>query len=543
MLRMPTDVEWVASRIAELPTNWGLDLVRRWEARKARDYYGANVELRVTTQPFLDGRIPVDADDGTLQDMAKKLADECRLMQQGRRLFTVTEMRAKMAALCCKFGVMPPDADCTDESAISRLTCHVWWRRKLRKALGRIVEGAAILLGRVSRKRDLYVSNEGLRARQQQNVRNAETLEGTIARNELGQEFTLAELQSKSTANKRNRRNELMTRMSGFERYADEHGHSGLFITITCPSRFHRYRTLRDGKLVIDNPNYDPACTPDVGQKYLTRVWSHIRAELSRDGIKLYGLRVVEPQHDGTPHWHALLFCEAEHTSKIEAIITKHALKDTPNERGAQEHRCDFKRIDKAKGTATGYIAKYIAKNIDGEHVGLDLEGRPAVESALRVEAWAARWGIRQFQQIGGPSVSVWRELRRLGSLAANAPECVKTALKAVNKITGTSDNETKGAAWDQYCEAQGGAFCGRKARIHLWKEDPDALGRYGDAQPPRPVGVWTAEPSNDGQQASRWQARSIRHQWELMLPGRQAGVGQSPLAKVTDLCTLDLCQ
>lgn len=56
------------------------------------------------------------------------------------------------------------------------------------------------------------------------------------------------------------------------ERYADAEGHQGVFITLTCPSRFHRYMIVNDGKYAVTNPKYDPHETPATAHKYLTRV-------------------------------------------------------------------------------------------------------------------------------------------------------------------------------------------------------------------------------------------------------------------------------
>jgi hypothetical protein len=182
----------------------------------------------------------------------------------------------------------------------------------------------------------------------------------------------------------------------------------------------------------------------------------------------VYGLRIAEPQHDGTPHWHLLLFCEPSHAADIQTIFTKHALKDSPDEPGAKKHRCDIKHIDANKGSATGYIVKYVSKNIDGEGVGDDREGKPAIETAKRVEARATRRCIRQFPQIGGPPVSVWRELRRIKDVPSTAPECIKEAHAAANKMNPSKHHDGTAVAWDQYCEAQGGVMCGRDALIKL---------------------------------------------------------------------------
>jgi hypothetical protein len=90
-------------------------------------------------------------------------------------------------------------------------------------------------------------------------------------------------------------------------------------------------------------------------------------------------------------------------------VISHYSLEVDGNENGAVQYRCDFKLIDPKKGSTTGYIAKYISKGIDGEGLGIVNGEDPIVDAQQRIEAWASCWCIRQFQQIGGASVCVWR--------------------------------------------------------------------------------------------------------------------------------------
>lgn len=519
MVRIPSDAEWVEGRIRGLPPRWRRKLEKRWTERSEHDYVGANVELREATAALLSVRVPLDASDSEICDAAERQALRC--LDRLALTMTLEQARASMERVCAGQGITPPSQDMEDGPALARMCCPLWWRRKLRKHHGQTVEGAAVRMGYVSRHRDLYVSNERLAERMQQNRRNASMLEATTARNDEGQVFTLAELAAKSTANKSIRRAELMTRIAGFERYADAEGDQGVFVTLTCPSRFHRYMIVNDGKHAVTNPKYDEHETPATAHKYLTQLWARARASLARQGLRPYGFRICEPQHDGTPHWHMLLFCPPDQVEALMATLRRYALEDSGDEKGAQQHRCDFKLIDKVRGTAAGYIAKYVAKNIDGEHVGNDLEGRPASESAKRVEAWCSTWRIRQFQQIGGPPVNVWRELRRIKHLPAEAPAHLQRAHRAANKQIQHDGDETATVAWDAYCRAQGGVACGRGAAIKLTMRETETLGRYGDAAQPRPVGVETWELGDfdgDGlaQQARRWQVESERRVWTI---------------------------
>ena len=509
---MLTDTQWAKSRVAPFPPRWQANMLAGWE-RQRNTFIGshwldeveakknANLNLLRVSTDLAQVRVPLDAGDADICQRAQELADQCAQLAQVYH--QLEALRQAMERKAHHNGIKPPHAKTKDHAAIARMVDVLWWRRQLRKLHAKNVEGAAIQLGYVNKAREIYVSNESLHRRTQQNRRNAEALENTIARNEDGQEFTLAELSAKGTANKAIRRAELMTRIAGFERIARDMEHAGLFFTITCPSRMHKWRTVKGGR-VMENPRYD-GTTPRDAQAYLAKVWARIRASLKRQGIGLYGFRIAEPNHDGTPHWHLLVFHELERYGALQDTVKRYALQDSPNENGAHLHRVDFKRIDWSRGSAAGYIAKYVAKNIDGYKLEKDLFGNDAMETSARVEAWAATWGIRQFQQVGGPPVGPWRELRRVKDMPANAPAHLQAAHRAVNKLAVIEGRDNASVAWDSYTRAQGGVFCGRNYRIRIATKEVEGVGRYGEPIGHRPIGVETTE-------IEKWVPKHIAH-------------------------------
>ncbi|MBX9269274.1 replication endonuclease [Chromobacterium violaceum] len=314
----------------------------------------------------------------------------------------------------------PGKRSVTHESIFKRLTDEGFWRKVFRRGVARKVEAEAIRTGLVNQRSGLYVSDDTLTRFRSQRSRNRSLLESLVAFNELGDEFTLAELADLSVSNPDNRRAELMTRIAGFEAIARSLEHAALFLTITCPSRFHAFRKLNKGR-VIENTKYSGS-TPRQAQQYLSSVYACIRAELHRREISPYGFRIAEPHHDACPHWHLLLFVPASQADELAAIFREYATREDHEElAGNVEARFKCIEIDWARGTAAGYVAKYVCKNVDGmksdgEPVGVNFDGMDTVTAAERVLAWASCWGIRQFQQVGVAPVTLWRELRRIAA-------------------------------------------------------------------------------------------------------------------------------
>lgn len=343
--------------------------------------------------------------------------------------------------------------------ALAKLSHAAFWQSKLKTIWAFQREHLAIAAGQVQKASSPYASRVCVGEWKEQKRKNREWLKSQCIENaETGEQFELVLQVDKSNANPAIRRCELMIRMRGFEDIADEMGYCGAFITLTAPSKYHSVHAK--GGFVENWQGNNPRDT----QAYLCSVWAKIRAKLNREKIKIFGFRVAEPHHDGTPHWHILVFMLPEHKDKVERIMRAYALEEDGAEPGAQENRFKFVDIEKEKGSATGYIAKYISKNIDGYALDDETDdetGQNLKDMAKAVTAWASRWRIRQFQQIGGAPVTVWRELRRLGSK--------KVDDQVIDPVLAAADV----GDWAAYTELQGGAMVERKdLRVRISYED-----------------------------------------------------------------------
>lgn len=409
--------------------------------------------------------------DTSLLLRSESLALDCRLHLETRGF-----------DFACAFvelhGLTVPVSD-VQEGIESRICEGVWWFRGLRKLRDRSREHLSIRAGVVSKRCCLYVSDRLVADVMERRARSEHILSQMVAYSDQGDELPMVDVLSSSLANPRNRYAELMVRIYGFEKHANASDHVGVFYTVTSPSKYHAVRSSGDF-----NPKYDSTITPRDTQLYLRKLWQKARAQFLKKQVNPYGFRVVEPHHDGTPHWHMLLFMPASQEPIITGILRDYAIKEDRQEIARDiSPRFTAKPIDTSKGSATGYIAKYISKNVKGSQqgfeVGQDFESfrnsASTADTAERVSVWASVWGLRQFQQIGGAPVGVWRELRTVDETQSN--ELIELARIAADA-----------ADWAAYLTLQGGASCPRKfQKIRVYADELDIetgeiyFNRYGE--------------------------------------------------------------
>ncbi|ELI8404875.1 replication endonuclease [Yersinia enterocolitica] len=432
-----------------------------------------------------------------------------------------------------KLSITPPNWDALNDKirrrgqipydlipgALARLRCATWWKGRLwrLRCQWREEQLRAVML--VHKKASPYISQEALVYQREQWRRSTEFIRAHELVNDSGFVMDMEEVVNASASNPHLRYIEMMTTCKGLENLAEMRGDKAMFYTITCPSKYHA--TLKDGR---PNPKWSTK-TIKESSDYLVNLFAGIRKKLNRLGLRWYGVRIAEPHHDGTVHWHLMCIMEKQDRAAITQVMRDFAIREDRKELGRDiKPRFDVKPVLKSKGTITSYLTKYLGKNVRGSNIKgkLDKEtgkpivsketGQPLGDDTERAVAWASLHGVQQFRFFGIPSRQVYRELRMLAGqlrrkaeakaikMEAAATTKDETGLSKVwlwKKVLANKDMDDVLAAADAGCMAtyilkQGGVLEPRKNHLirtaYIESETPNDYGEHGT----KIFGIWS---------------------------------------------------
>lgn len=376
--------------------------------------------------------------------VAIRLTDLNEQKEQGY-LKALEQVFAYIGELMAGVQIKPPalkkkhddmtDAERELEVAIRRCLDAAYLMRKLKYLRAQYVEYAQIALGRVGKKKGQkkYISPRSFTHWKHKQAEAQRWLDAMAAYDpETGTAFDLAEVAKRTTANQENRRIELVVRSRGDEERAIDSGFEGVFLNWTLPSKYHRNSHKWNG------------CTVKEAHQNLMAQWKLARAWFKKLDIEWFGLRVAEPHKDGTPHAHMFLYVHPSQKEQLVHLCRTIACSEDADELStpdARQARFLAKDCDPAQGTATGYIIKYISKNINGAHMPED----EASKNAERVRAWASTHRIKQFSQSGSKPVGLWRQLRRARAIDTRFDDELEALRSAADK-----------SRWSAFCTLAG---------------------------------------------------------------------------------------
>lgn len=462
----PHDWHYIHSILRLYPDRHAAALARRYCAIiGSKGRFEANTDLRTWQKIAQECGIAINADFQKIEELTEEKTNNALIALKWGGKDATGQYRA-LSNYCKESGITHPEPNDhkggsrTKEGCIKRMLDKNWWRRQIRKKITQERECIAVKLGLVNKKKDIYCSREARYDNIAQHERNDRMLKNLMATDGTVS-ISLADVAKSTVSNPEVRYAELMTRLNGFEQMLKKAGQETIFVTVTCPSRMHSVLS----KTSRTNPKYD-GTTPAEAHQYLQKTWEKTRAKLNRKEIPLEGYRIAEPHHDGCPHWHLALATDPHKKNELIEIIQDYFTQTDPNEKGIENRvKVEFVR------SIAGYLSKYISKNIDGKHVDTDFHGHNAKEGAINVRAWASLWNIRQFQPIGGASVTTYRELRRIRN-----PKEVPSDMLNIWQAADAGN-------WAEYETLQGGFNTSKSThKVKLEKAWNDKLNRFGEA-------------------------------------------------------------
>ncbi|EIG1587774.1 replication endonuclease [Salmonella enterica] len=440
----------------------------------------------------------VDGDESATallaQDLAEFLCDEVEHLNRTLRDESASELLGVLysmaAGIAEHFKADPPEwsrftgKKLTPEQlkiAISKMLSVRFWSRHFRTFTRRWREHLYIAVGDVRRQRSVICSPQWVQHWLASRKRGREIMAETdLEDEETGETLPLLSAVDASVSNNEKRRAEMLTRVKGLEELAaldhmsQDSDYVALFFTWTAPQQYHAW--LETGRR---NRKWNGA-SPRETQRYFTRTFKNFSTALTRRDIHIFGMHVTESHHDGTPHWHGILFVRREQEATLRDVFEGYANAENCSAhrpgKPPEQSQLMIKPVDKRMGSLTAYITKHIYRNLEGcAPGGRDKEtGRPWTELARHSAAWASLWGIKQFQFTGGPPVSVWRELRKLSD---------QKQADSVSPAFGELHHAARAGDWAEYTRLQGGLPAARKnLTMRTWYQaasEPDECGQY----------------------------------------------------------------
>ena len=222
----------VRRRLAALPWHWSRHVGEEFERRggvasaAAAEWFGKVSAAAVS-------RVPLSASDDDLRTAARQAARDGADVAGLAGVRSGEALRALLSDHCRRWGVTPPGVEYQDGPAMRRMVCARWWLRRLRRAHGRLCDGAAIKAGVVRRGLWAYASQDAVERREGQRRRNRRALDKAVVECAAsGESLNLAEVVRGSIANPEVKRSELMVRIRGCDAIAAQNGDVGGCVTL-----------------------------------------------------------------------------------------------------------------------------------------------------------------------------------------------------------------------------------------------------------------------------------------------------------------------
>lgn len=174
---------------------------------------------------------------------------------------------------------------------------------------------------------------------------------------------------------------------------------SPIFITLTVPSEFHPFKTLKNG-IIVENKKYKFVKLDDAiveAYQELKTIYRTFYKRLKNYSKHIYYIKITEPHKSLIPHIHILLFVEKEQQQNAKKLFLK-----IYKEYKLQRIDYDESVLNDNLKNAVSYIMKYVLKTINSND-----------EFFKRwLDGWRKKYKIRACEMSNLPiSIEVYKKL------------------------------------------------------------------------------------------------------------------------------------